>query len=1412
MNKAIVLLVVGWMGLCASATTNWIWTGKGDGVHWSDGANWNFGTPPVSNETDTVVSFVGSDVAGSPSAFDTVNDLEKAYLNGLSFSKNISACRISGNPIHAGSLADSVEIAQPFTLTMDVDFYACKRNADNNVTTTDRPSHILIWNGLVTHEWDRQDARVVKSGSAYDPAIASGVRLQFTGAATNVFNGRYLAMGRNSNYNYSNYHDKFTGGTAIFNCDVSSCWFEYKSKAHVIFNRGASYMSYDANFSDFYQECTLDIACPYTVDGACLGQAAGTAVINVLAGGDLDTTASGFRSGNNKPTEFNIFDGGQMTWRSSYGLSENGVGRLNLYGGRLFCGTDGCDYFRIGYGSANTAARVSENILNLAGGELVATSIYDTSNAAPAAEKDIFVYLDGGQLTFYNSTTTAFVYGSSLGDLKDHLKVFLRPGGLAVKVGAGKSVTWNKKVLVEDGVTPGTFALVGGGTLKVADDLTQVPLFDVVDGTLSVDDPANFTQAVKIEKGAKLSFTGTTLALSALESQNGTVVLTSGQSLALASAPTVADGDALVFDLKAAGTDGVYTLVTLTDGTFPDGFAAKCALLTPTSGKSCVFAADGATLTATVASGTAPTPAAELYDLTPAGDGFEHIAANETKNVAEIAEDDAYAMKAGSTLNYTGAADATLAAPQHVGAVTVSRGSGSGDLTVKGPATAVTGEAAQAGRMTFAGTDDGEIVLSGDWNMPSQSAFQLNGGKFRFASDFDFRTQNGGVEYYSPKEKAMTLVMDEGAQMIATTLAMGGDTRDVSDAAADALGVSAVQKGGTMMFKNSGSLTMGRLPTWAPTSYTLESGVFTMHPKDAIYNSYGRTKFAVKGGVATVPRYVFGTSGGAAALVNDLGGRGELEVSGGELTVEEQFDWIASKDTDRRTKVSLTGGRTTIPATTNTCSTAGAHHGYAMLGIDGGELALSGKAPVGDSDVDDYLKGLSELTVGANGATFDARCDATILQQLNAATTNAGDLVKTGPGALAFAATNNVVRGAIDVREGTLKASIAEGAVTAMPEGLLMYWDFDGEGDECLRDKTGSGYDLVQVHRYSPTADVVFTEENAHRGKSAKWSGARESLAMSNLTEIVIREFTVSMWFRIVKYAGDFSWPMFFSNRSKVDFSGNDSGFEIGYKTSAVFGSGNTDSGIVMGYPTYMSMPESLTGPIPLDEWHMCTMTCGPNGARVYYDGQYVTNNTASEVSSYRLLGNSYMITIGQGIAASEFLRNGDYLDDIAVFARQLSDEDVAALYAVQSVPGVKPVTRAVKVAAGATWDMNGCRHETKTLAAVGAVSNGVLTVGEKIVVDTKADAVAYVEHPTFAAGGVIDLGRTAQDPLKRKNSPVPVMAFTTLSDEDEAAIREWTVVNAGNPDLGEPRVVVDRTAGMIYAELPKPGLMLFVR
>ena len=1378
----VELVFIVLLALTASAKT-YRWRGRGDGVHWSDMRNWvdYANSQAVTNlesglET-TLYFYTDVEDADNPAvyAFDTINDLGPDFRMGnLHVGGYARTFRVSGDPIYTGKLLDDVNYYPSTVFTFDCDVYACGTNSDKICCNSFscKAGHIRYFNGLVSHAADLTDADVGIGGGAFDRTTgASGTYIEYSGGGTNVFNGSYRFIGNNSNYMYANSQDKFSGGTAIMNCDCVESWFNYCSGVHFIIGPKGSVRKVHASCCDFWQLCTVDIYGKLFTNQAIPGQAGGTTTFNVFEGGLFDVATS-FRIANNQPTIINI-DGGVMVWRhQGYQLGDNSYAVVNVKRGRLYAGVNGGDPLKIGhqgkaYAASGTAGAADEKrvTVNFDGGETICRNLNDSTANEAIAERNRDTCFNGGILRL---TGAGDVYNYSSGFTTDALKAttkaYLRAGGLKLDTQT-YAVNWNKRLEVREGDSAGPVVKYGAGTLNVAADMTAARQAFVTGGVFSVNAAANWTGAVTLAPGTTLALAeGTELALDGLASDNGVVRLADGQKLVLSTVPAVAAGRGLVFDVDTA-TDGERTLIA-SDVAMDAALLDQCAVLAPTSGKSATFslAEDGKALVLTIAAGTAPSPASTLYDLTQ------------------------WVDPAPSTIGTDVAAE-------------------------------------------YVNSDSSPMVLDESVTTYGDVPFTLKGGSFELKDDFFFDSSYGWFSIRNAGSSPLKVAVTNDADIIAGTLLVGGTGDSSWQSSVSNKATIVCQTGGKVTIRATGSgdekdargynVMSGGCAYFgpyytsaaadlrlAPQVWDLAGGVFTMFPHTSL-NLNGRSEFVVSGGKADLARVYSGQHNYAGAFaVGNQNGQVAVRVKDGELAVREQFSWISTSESGRYTEFSLTGGKATLPATTRTQGRiANRHRGEAAMLLDGGELTLSGKAAHGESSVDDYFGGLDSLFVGEGGVTIVNAGPAVVSNRVMGAMSGAGTLTKKGAGALELALPANVL-GGLDVHEGSLKAALATAPEGKTPTGLIAWWDFNGEGDECLRDKSGHGFDLSQIN-YKNRDDgyVQFVEDELTRpgrGKAARWNGHYESLKAAAVQGAESYEYTICMWIYLDNKTTLSSHIMFFSNRIDPEITGHIGGTEIGYKDLNVPAGigGQRTAGVTLTEETGIST--DYVGAIPTKQWMMVALSAGIGGEYAYYNGELVTNVTSH---CGILLTSGRVFTLGQGIATSEFANKGAMMDDVMIFNRRLSSDEIKALYDAQCAPETLAVP-AVAVAAGATWDMNGASNKVTSVTGGGSILNGTVEIAESIACEGQS---LHIAKPVIAsATGTLDFG-VAADVRMPRGVPYELFAFDEMSAESAANLAQWTIAGAGS-DMGRLRARVYVENGKVYGYMPPIGITVTFR
>lgn len=733
---------------------------------------------------------------------------------------------------------------------------------------------------------------------------------------------------------------------------------------------------------------------------------------------------------------------------------------------------------------------------------------------------------------------------------------------------------------------------------------------------------------------------------------------------------------------------------------------------------------------------------------------------------------------------------------------------GAGDLAFTG--SVVAGDSSSGFRVQ--GDMDGEISLSGDWiSAAIDTYFRLGGGRIRLADGFIFngsRDVAGGFRLGGDTGEKTSVEMESGVTINAYDLSVSPEARA---AGAD---VSFTQKGGSVVLRNG--LAVGSLASSSPKTLRMEGGSFQTAPTAWTRFLYGPSSLMIAGGEMALGNLVFGETGNATASYEITtaplsAGSTDIVVSNGVLAVSGEFDLSGDSSGHRYNRLTAeTDGIVSTPAAIRTAPGDGLVNGgaYTALGLDGGVFRLTGVGTDVASSLADYFPALGAIALGVNGGTVDTCGNAvTINAPLRAVAAN-GTFVKDGTGTLTVSG-KSVVRGGLDVRQGTLSIGLASDKMRNFGDGLVAYWDFDG--DDPLADKSGYGHDLFQMNANS---SVDFTETNAFDGKSASW-GTRTWAwlgAFTNANEkLIVNEFTVSLFVRLdcwdKLYASDKASTIFAAKvqpqKTKSDVSSADSLVVTGPNTFASdFDQQNVMSGV------------DVSSVFDLGTWHALTYVRRGGEISFYVDGTLVRRNSTTTPSRglFDFLNaengedSCRMLSFGRGTWSQNCAVKNMMLDDIAIHRRALTDAEIAQYYADRGTVPTPDVT----VADGATLDLRGGAVSAPTLAGAGTVNGGV-TVLEKLVADPEGPV--HVKDLAFGENGTVDLAFADGEKAKSRYAQV-IATFDTLAADAEAVLRTWTVTGFGRDGSTgyRGRLSVDRTAQTVTATIEGPGFIMIVQ
>jgi hypothetical protein len=438
---------------------------------------------------------------------------------------------------------------------------------------------------------------------------------------------------------------------------------------------------------------------------------------------------------------------------------------------------------------------------------------------------------------------------------------------------------------------------------------------------------------------------------------------------------------------------------------------------------------------------------------------------------------------------------------------------------------------------------------------------------------------------------------------------------------------------------------------------------------------------------------------------------------------------------------------------------------------------------------------------------------------LRAADTTGG-VVKRGPAALTLPSTNNAWYGLTDVQAGTLRTRLNQTQQRLYPEGLLALWTFD---DGSLADRSGNGFDLLQQN----TTNLVTFVTGGPCGKAVRFPGISGSLKMPYAPAFTVNSYSVSLWVNLA--AKDIGHQGFFSTRVDTGEAGAGGTFDFKFNSGnfvSSYNSGNYGANIA----------QEQGGNLTTGTWHMVTYVVAPTRIDAYLDG--VLKGSTNNIAGPTLLTSGHLLTLGRGVAVAgdpnrEMLGAGSMIDDVAVFARALSSNEVAALYVTVTAP--QPPLR---VASAALLDLLGTSNTTTSVTGGGTISNGVLTVTDSLNPDADS-GMAMLTIDNLALGGTnlvyacttdsatndlvrvtgtlsatntgtIALGHTSGNPLTTPFRRT-VMTYGTLAPADAQRLAQWRVTGDGISGSVLRKVIIDTANQRVTVEVRHVGALLLL-
>jgi hypothetical protein len=253
-------------------------------------------------------------------------------------------------------------------------------------------------------------------------------------------------------------------------------------------------------------------------------------------------------------------------------------------------------------------------------------------------------------------------------------------------------------------------------------------------------------------------------------------------------------------------------------------------------------------------------------------------------------------------------------------------------------------------------------------------------------------------------------------------------------------------------------------------------------------------------------------------------------------------------------------------------------------------------------------------------------------------------------------------------------------------DGLVGYWPFNGNAN----DESGNGND-------GTVNGATLTEDrNSNVNAAYNFDGISNYIDVGNpfLIQNTTESYTQSGWAYYIDYSTDDNGYTFISKRH--DNSGNDWATPITRSNGSV---------IFFADDAFYTSPNlAQTSPLSLNQWHYLTFVKSNSNYSIYVDGSLVS----SAVDSHVMGGSNNNLIIGAQLAWPEFMKGS--LDDIGVWNRALTEEEILDLYNGCSVPSTA-ITGPLgpNALTETTYTCNGAANSTFEWT----ISNGVITSGQ---------------------------------------------------------------------------------------------------
>lgn len=346
---------------------------------------------------------------------------------------------------------------------------------------------------------------------------------------------------------------------------------------------------------------------------------------------------------------------------------------------------------------------------------------------------------------------------------------------------------------------------------------------------------------------------------------------------------------------------------------------------------------------------------------------------------------------------------------------------------------------------------------------------------------------------------------------------------------------------------------------------------------------------------------------------------------------------------------------------------------------------------------------------------------------------------------------------------------IAQNVPSYVPtNGLVGYWPFNGNAD----DESGNG------NNGTVNGATLTTDRNGIANKSYSFDGTTSFIALPLLNLNTKSEITISSWVKITDFntnysnyhiirqegTGSLDWLLAFQN------NGNTISFGLGIQGKA-----------------YSELDLGITATKFIESWHNIIATYDGSYKRIYLDGVLLGSESKNGLLTYTNSGSNSIGSACSSINCVEKIKGT--LDDIAIYNRALTQQEITALYNGGSQSTL--ASTKVYVDAPATVNQNDTLQLSISTETLNSVDNVIAYQ-----TDFSYDTTRYTYVSNNLLGTLNPSGNVVVNSSKNGKLSISYMTQTALSGAGSLVKLKFKAnKNTGNGIFGLSNFLYNTTA-----------------